>query len=133
MRRFEKSETAAMAAVLKQGGVIILVAQCPDGAGTVPDWFEGASSPKDVIDKFVRDGWSPEAHAKPFLLARPLSNHHVIAVCDGISEENLNKMFITPAKDIEDAFRKACEYCRLDDPRILVLPTAGDVIPLIEV
>jgi len=117
---------------LKKGGVIILVAQCPDGAGQVPDWFEGATTPQDVIDKFIRDGWSPAAHAKPFLLARPLSNHHVIAVCDGIDDELLKKMFIVPAKDIEDAYQKACDYCQLEEPKILVLPVAGDVIPLVQ-
>ena len=117
---------------LKKDGVLILVAQCSDGAGQVPVWFEGAKTPQDVVDKFIRDGWSPTAHAKPFLLARPLSNFHVITVCDGIDEETLNKMFMIPARDIKEAYEKALELCNAENPKILVLPVAGDVIPMIQ-
>jgi nickel-dependent lactate racemase len=117
---------------LKKGGVIILVAQCADGSGAVPEWFEGAESPEDVIDRFIKNGWSPKAHAKPFLLARPLSNFKVIAVCEGIDRETLEKMFMIPAATLEEAYKKALDLCDTENPKILILPCAGDVIPMIK-
>ena len=117
---------------LKHGGVIILVAQCQDGAGQIPEWFEGAKTPQDVIDKFIRDGWSPKAHAKPFLVARPLSNFHVITVCEGIDEKTLKELFMIPAKTLDEAYQKALEFCDTKSPKVLVLPVAGDVIPLVQ-
>lgn len=115
--------------ILKEGGIIILVAECPDGAGDVPTWFDGLDTPQEVVEKFKRDGWSPKAHAKPFLLARPLSNFTMITVCEGISEETLKNMFMIPANNIQAAFEKALSICKNPNPSVLVLPYAGDVIP----
>jgi len=74
--------------VIKKDGVVILVAKCNEGAGKLPDWFEGLSNSQEDIDKFKKTGWSPDVHAKPFLIARALSNFKVIIVKPCISEEN---------------------------------------------
>lgn len=118
--------------VLKENGVIILVAECSDGPGKIPTWFEGEKSPQDVVDKFVRDGWSPKVHAKPFLLARPLSNYKVITVCEGIEKEVLEDMFMIYSDSLQNAFDKALSITEVDDPSILILPYAGDVIPKVK-
>ncbi|MDW7669949.1 MAG: hypothetical protein SCJ93_14085, partial [Bacillota bacterium] len=118
--------------VLKENGVIILVAECSDGPGKIPTWFEGEKSPQDVVDKFVRDGWSPKVHAKPFLLARPLSNYRVITVCEGIEKELLEDMFMIYSDSLQNAFEKALSIAGVDDPSILILPYAGDVIPKVK-
>lgn len=116
---------------LKEGGVIILTAECSDGAGHIPDWFQDAASPEEVMERFRKTGWTPEANAKPFLMARPLSKYHVIIVCDNIPEKVIQDMFMIPAHTLEEAWEKARLLCNKEDPRVVVLPTAGDVIPFV--
>lgn len=118
--------------VLEEGGVIILVAECSDGPGEIPNWFKNEDSPQAVVDRFFRGGWSPKAHAKPFLLARPLSKFNVIIVCEGIEKKVLESMFMIYVDSIESAFDKALELTESKNPSILVLPYAGDVIPIIK-
>jgi nickel-dependent lactate racemase len=115
--------------VLRPGGVIILVAQCPDGPGYISQWFEGLDSAEAVIAKFKRDGWSPKAHAKPFLLARPLSKFTVIVVTSGISPKDLQNMFMIHASSLQNAICKTQSLIGTVSPSVLVMPYAGDVIP----
>lgn len=116
---------------LKDGGVIILVAGCADGAGHIPDWFRDSDSPQEVMERFKKEGWTPIANAKPFLMARPLCRYQVIAVCAGVDAEVLREMFMIPACSIQEAYDIAMELCGIENPEIVVLPVAGDIIPFV--
>lgn len=112
----------------RPGGCIILAAECADGAGDIPTWFSSAETPLAVIDRFKKDGWSPKVHAKPFLIARPLSTHNVILVSKNIDAEVLRSMFIHPAANLTEAMDIA-ESIVGAEASVAVLPYANDLLP----
>jgi len=117
--------------VIKKDGVVVLVAKCNEGAGKLPEWFEGLLNPQEAIDKFKKVGWSPDVHAKPFLIARALSNFKVIMVRPCISEKILRKMFFLYENSLEKAINRALNIISCPSPKILFLPYACDVIPVL--
>jgi nickel-dependent lactate racemase len=113
----------------KEGGVIILAAECSDGVSKFGRYLLEAQSPQDVIDMFKRDGYDREAPSKAFMWARALVKHPIIVVARGVADETLEKMFMIPAKDINTAIEKAREI-RGQDATFLTIPYASDIIPI---
>lgn len=118
--------------VVKEGGVIILLAECAEGIGE--DLFEDTmkldSSPAQVLKRFATSQFKMGAH-KAYLWARSLAKAKTILVSDGIDDKMANIMMVTKAKDLKEAL----EIAKLDlpsNPRIALMPKASSTIPVIE-
>jgi len=116
----------------KDKGVIILVAECQKGVekGNFLEWMLEAKEPKEVIDRFIEEGYSIGSN-KAFMFARALSKNKIIVVTDNISEEILNKMFMEKASSLDEAVNTALKYCGKDS-KIYCLPKAINIIPKVE-
>ena len=124
---------SAAAQIVKQGGDIIVAAECWDG---IPDHGEykrllwEASSPEDLLDRVMAPGfrchdqWEAQAQAQIQQKARV----HVYA--DGLSGEELRRALVLPCESIE----RAIAEIRLGNPAatIAVLPDGPQTVPYVE-
>jgi len=118
-------------ACCKEGGVIIMVAGCADGAGGESFYKEmaQADSPQKVLEKTrkksrietIPEQWEYQ------ILARILSKHTVIMVTDKIEPDIIKKMHMKHAKTLEQALEKAREITT-QDAKINVIPEGVSVI-----
>ena len=113
--------------VIKDGGVIVLVAECPDGIGKFGDWLKQAETPSEVIRRFRREGFTRDHSSKAFMCARALDKFTVIVACSGIEQSDLEQMFFRYAPSPQAAVEKALA---LKDSRssMLVLPHAAECV-----
>ncbi|NLZ51894.1 MAG: nickel-dependent lactate racemase [Thermoanaerobacteraceae bacterium] len=105
-----KGMTAGEAAC-KDGGVIIIVAECADGHGGEGfyNWFKASENPQDIMNKILsrgRDETLPDQWEAQ-ILARILINHKVIMVTDSKNYGYVKDMFMTPAKNLDEALKLA--------------------------
>ena len=121
---------AAAAQIVKQGGDIIVAAECWDG---IPDHGEykrllwEADSPEDLLDRVMAPGfrchdqWEAQTQAQIQQKARV----HVCA--GGLSDEELRRALVTPCHSIEDTVAKIL----LGNPAatIAVLPDGPQTVP----
>lgn len=123
---------AAAEMVVKEGGTVILPAECKDGIGArgFYDWMAAASCPQDVIDRFIREGYSIGS-SKAWLFSRCLKRAEVIVVTKCIDDQTLTKMFAKRADSIEDALRMALAR-HGDKAQIVLMRNGSDIIPRFE-
>jgi len=112
----------------KEGGVIILVTEAIDGIGKFGNWLKNAKTPREVIERFKKEGFTPEASIKAFFYARALVKYKVIVVTKGVSQEELRNMFLIPALDIQEAIKKAINFMG-KDAKFIFIPHGSDIIP----
>lgn len=110
------------------GGVIVLIAACQEGAGKFFAWFEGASSPDEIISRFKKEGFTREQSSKAFMCARALKSHRIIVASKGIPRDQLKTMFFEHAESPQDAIRMALSP-GISPDNILVMPYAIDCLP----
>ncbi len=125
-----KGMTAAEATV-REGGVIIIAAECSDGHGGQAffDTFNQASGPKEVMDsiivtpmdKTIPDQWESQ------ILARILLKHEVIMVTDA-PREMVQAMHMRYADSVQEAMEIAKGIVAKDDYRVTVIPDGVSVI-----
>jgi len=125
-----KSMTAAEAAA-KEGGVIIICAECADGTGG--DGFykslKNCTSPAALFKAFsetpqgetIPDQWESQ------ILARVLSSHRVIFVTRPELKGIITDMKMTYAKDLDTALQMA-EEIKGKDAELTVIPNGISVI-----
>jgi nickel-dependent lactate racemase len=110
--------------IVRQGGDLILLAECPDGHGEeiFHQTMKRFTSPREIVEKFPKEPFKMGAH-KAFLWARSLAKAEV-HLCS-IMEESLSRKFmVTPAKDLEKTFsRLKGKYP--SPPKIAVMPKAN--------
>ncbi len=116
--------------VAADSGVIVLLAECPDGIGKFAPWLKGAASPQAVIDRFTREGFTREHSSKAFMCARTLARHPVVVSCSGIGRQDLEAMFFRYAPSPQEAINAALEL-KGGDSSVLILPYAVDCVPKI--
>ena len=123
---------SAAAQIVKQGGDIVVVAECWDG---IPDHGEykrllwEASSPEDLLDRVMAPGfrchdqWEAQAQAQIQQKARV----HVYA--DGLSSEELRRALVLPCESVEQTIAEIW----LGNPAatIAVLPDGPQTVPYI--
>jgi nickel-dependent lactate racemase len=116
--------------VTEHDGVIVLVAECSRGVGKFANWLKEARSPKEVIDRFCREGFTPEQSSKAFMCARALDRYTVIVSCKGIPEAELEQMLFksesTPQAAIDEALK-----IKGVGASMLIMPYAVSCIPCI--
>lgn len=125
----QKAQTNA-SLITKDGGTIILVAQCPEGVGSQGYWqfMQDVHSTDETIEKFNRVKFEIGPH-KAFLFARIAKRLQTILVSD-IEQGVVKKLLLTPAADVNIALQEALSKCT-SNPAIAVLPHAVATVPLL--
>ena len=124
-------DTAAM--VVRDGGVIIMVAECRDGLGGHEEFVrlvEGTNTPKEILERVRRaepvyDQWQAQ------LLARVLKKAKVIMVTEGEKPNTLKKLQLDWAASLEDALELAKNIVG-KTPTITAIPEGPYIIPTIK-
>lgn len=114
----------------RQGGVIILVAECRDGMGSLKfeQFLSSRSTFTEVINEFEAMQFEIGPH-KAYLLAKQAIKHKIILVSN-IDEELVRKMHLMPAKTLGQAYDLAMNAIP-ENPKIAVLPYATHTMPKI--
>ncbi len=125
-----KGMTAAEATV-KEGGVIIIAAECSDGHGgkVFFETFEQAAGPRQVMDGIINrssgetvpDQWESQ------ILARILLRHEVIMVT-GAPRDMVEAMHMRYAGSMEEAMDMAKGLVNKADYQVTVIPDGVSVI-----
>lgn len=115
----------------KEGGQIILCAEARDGVGKFGKVLVDAKDPQEVIDKFVRYGYTPEKVSKAYMWARAAQQFKLSVACSRIGKAELESMFLEGFDTIEEAIAAALNRYG-DDATFLVIPHASDVTPIID-
>ncbi len=129
---YQAQKAVAHAAIaVREGGTIILVAECPEGSGDTrfEEWMAAASSPADVLKRFQREGFRMGAH-KAFLLARSMVKARVLLVSDQLPPELGKKLLFEQHTTVESALESAFARHGLS-ATIAVMPKASSTIPRI--
>ncbi len=121
--------------LVKPGGIVILFAQCPDGAGhdLFVEWMETAKSLDDVSDRLEREGFKLGAH-KAFLLARNLARTRTFLVSD-LDAGLARRLFFTPFSNSQEAVDEALKVLSgngTSNPLIAVVPRGTGILPVIQ-
>lgn len=132
---FYQSQKALTHASLftRDGGVIILAAECPEGPGSqgYEDFMLGVRSPEEVFSKFQKLGFRVGPH-KAFQVARDAARVHIILVSQ-IPAEKVSGLLMVPAGNLDKAYKAAVELLSPvpeQSLRVAVLPRATNTIPV---
>jgi nickel-dependent lactate racemase len=117
--------------VVKEKGVIIIVAECRDGLGGHEEFkrlMQEADSPGDVLKEIrenepINDQWQAQ------ILAGILEKANVIVVTDGVKRDVIRKMMMEPASSLEEALDFAKERVSTKKPRTIAMPEGPYIIP----
>jgi nickel-dependent lactate racemase len=94
--------------LLREGGVVIVCAECPEGTGPLQTVNEG------IFRLGVR---------------RYLPERYTLLLVSGLPEATVRETYATYAPSLEAALASARELVGKADPDVLVLPDAGDLVP----
>ncbi|MDD5263616.1 MAG: nickel-dependent lactate racemase [Candidatus Bipolaricaulis sp.] len=120
--------TAARA--LRDGGILLLIAACPDGTGhrVFDDWIERSERPSDVFGILRREGFKLGGH-KAVYLAADLARMDVYLKSE-LSDDRVRRFFLRPTSRPDEVLAEARRRFG-DDFRALVLPHAADTFPVL--
>jgi nickel-dependent lactate racemase len=132
---FYQSQKALTHASLftRDGGVIILVAECAEGSGnrSYEEFMEGVTSAQEVFAKFKQAGFRVGPH-KAFQVARDAARVKIIMV-SSINPAFVSRLLMTPADNLNQAFRLALDYlppAPAESRTVAILPRATNTIPI---
>ena len=119
--------------VVKEKGVIIMVAECRDELGGHEEFrrlMQGADSPGDVSKEIrenepINDQWEAQ------ILAGILEKANVIIVTDGVKRDVIRKMMMESSSSLEEALDSARKRVSTKKPRIVAIPEGPYVVPRI--
>ncbi len=122
---------SAAARVVRDGGTIILAAECRDGVpehGHYGELLRAASSPRELLDRIrspgflVQDQWEAQLQAQIQLRAE------VLLHSDGLGDAQIEAALLRPCPNVEDAL--AALAARAARPlRVAVMPQGPQAIP----
>jgi nickel-dependent lactate racemase len=121
---------AHAALVTKTGGIILLVAACPEGAGSekYEQWLAGKHSFQDVFDHFSAEGFRLGPH-KAFQVARDAARVRVLLLSD-MSPDLVRKLLLAPVKNMAEGLALAQSNLS-PEARIGIMPLANATIPVL--
>jgi lactate racemase len=124
----QKSMSAAEL-VVKDGGTVILSAECHDGVGAQGffDWMAAATCPQEVIDRFIREEYSVGS-SKAWMYSRCLKRAELIVVTQSIDDQTLERMFTKRADTVDQAIAMALAR-HGEKAQIILLRNGSDLIP----
>lgn len=117
------------AMLTREGGVIILVAACPEASGSkgYEDFMVGVNTQEEVILKSQKMGFKVGPH-KAYQIARVATRMHVILVSD-MPPDKVRQLLLEPAATLEQAFEIATHYFS-KKPSVAIMPFATNTIPV---
>lgn len=126
---YKAQYTAARA--VRDGGMIYLLAACPDGIGhrVFQDWIERSARPADVLRILEAEGFMLGGH-KAVYHAQDLARVDVFLQSE-LSPEVASRFFYRAVADPQDVLREA-ERRFGPRYRTLVMPHAGETFPVAE-
>ncbi len=118
------------ASITRDGGCVILVAQCSEGVGSnsYEAFMEGITTTEQIYTKLKQEGFRVGPH-KSLQFAREQDRIRIILISN-ISPTRVKRLLLEPADSIENAFMKAMATLPTS-PRIAIMPRATNTIPLI--
>jgi nickel-dependent lactate racemase len=129
---YQSQKALTHAALLtRDNGIIILLAECPDGPGSsgYEKFMDGITSFDQVFKRFSQQGFAVGPH-KAFLVARDASRVR-IRLYSSMKPQTTNRLLLTPVTDVNQAINQA-----LDDlagsPRVALMPIAAITIPMLQ-
>jgi lactate racemase len=119
------------ARVVKDGGTLILVAECPEGGGSphYEDWMVGKTSHQDVLRQFEKDDFRIGIH-KGYLIAKDAARLNLL-FCTGMDHERARELLFNPVSDLQTAVDMALADLK-PGQRVGVLTHAASTIPYVE-
>lgn len=114
--------------VTREGGTIVLISECSEGIGKFADWLKTAKSPKEVIDRFKKEGFTADQSSKAFMCARALERFKIVVACSGIDAGDLEDMFFSYASSPQAAIDMALASAG-SGSSVVVVPVASHCIP----
>jgi nickel-dependent lactate racemase len=122
---------AHAALVTREGGTVILVAACPEGAGSqsYEQWMDGMNSYEAVFQRFEREGFRMGAH-KAFLIARDAARLRVLLVSQ-MQPATVRRLLLAPASSLDEALSLAMPGL-VPEARVGVMPWANATIPVLQ-
>jgi len=121
--------------VVKEGGVFILPAPTPEGAGQgvgeqrFLEKMAGARDIPSLLDEFRSTGYPPGAQ-RAYVMAKVMEKTHVIVV-GSQTPDIVREVKMTPAGDMDEAFRIAAERMGRTDLDVLIVPHALLTLPVV--
>lgn len=127
---YQAQKAVAHAAIaVREGGTIILVAECPEGAGDqrFEEFMSSVSTPSQAMERFRRTGFRMGDH-KAFLLARSMIRARVLLVSDRLPPELGKMLMFEQYEELESAVQRALSQHGLS-ASVAVMPKASSTIP----
>lgn len=130
LRQSQKAVSIAEMLV-KQNGIIILIAACSDGIGKkdLYDLLKDSGSPQRVIENFQDLGFTASSR-KAYMFARAMLKAQIILVTDGIDPSRIEDMMLTPASSVEHALNLSFKKLG-PNAKVLAIPQADLLIPVV--
>ncbi|MEN6369453.1 MAG: nickel-dependent lactate racemase [Thermotogota bacterium] len=115
---------------LRDGGMLLLLAACPDGVGSpvFEDWIKRSEKPSDVFEILRKEGFKLGGH-KAVHLAADLTRIDVYLKSE-LDDDEARRFFLRPVRSPDEVFAEA-ERRFGDDFHVLVLPHAADTFPVL--
>ena len=117
---------------VKQGGSIILLAECPDGwgaEGTFKEWLLTKTPEEVVRDVKKREMFSLGAHGA-YILAKPIVQKQATVII--ITNENLVRQlqgsYIHAVTTVEEPMNLAHRHCTASEPTYLAIKSTRRLI-----
>ncbi len=117
------------AKAVRDGGMILLVAACPDGIGhpVFEDWVRRCTKPGDVFTVFAEQGFKLGGH-KAIYLAKDLARAEIYLRSE-MDDRLVERFFLRPVRDPNQILEQARDRFG-PDFRVILLPHAGDTFPV---
>jgi nickel-dependent lactate racemase len=121
--------------VVKEGGVLIVPAPTPEGAGDgvgeqhFLKEMRKASDMPSLLAELRRTGYPPGAQ-RAYVMAKVLEKTHVI-IAGSETPEAVRQMHMTPARDMDEALNMAVDKMGRKDLDVLVVPHALLTLPIV--
>lgn len=114
---------------VREGGVIIAVAECQDGIqhDAFYQWLAGAATPAEVVERYGTEGFLPGSNVA-FMIARARLKARIIVVSGLLPAGELDAMFMEGAATWEAAVKMA-EVTAGTRPKCLAFPRAVYLMP----
>ena len=121
--------------LVRAGGIIILPATCPEGAGqgvgeqNFLDSMSNAADINSLLDRLKREGCRP-GEQRAFILGKVLRKNHIIVV--GAQDPDIVRAcHMTPAADMQEAIDMVHNSPDIGpEPEVLVVPQATQTLPV---
>ncbi len=112
------------------GGVIVLLAQCPEGLGStvLEEWLHRYSSPREIYEA-VRDEFVIGGH-KAYAITRLTERAKIILVSE-LAPSLVKKAYLTPADTLEQAMEMAKDFLGKEKPSVYLMPQGSLTLPFL--